>query len=207
MSVKTSFFDSSLLTLFVANIITVIATLHGEWQLSTILFIYWVQSVTIGFFNAKRMSALDNFSTKFIQMNGKPVPNTDLGKKALISFFILHYGIFHFVYFLFLVIFSIMRGIDFLGVLVASTIFIFNHFYSYKLHLEEDKQKARHIVGVMFHPYVRIIPMHLTIILAFMFSGTTGLLIFMTLKTVADLISHFIEHLDWTVKPPEGITS
>jgi len=194
---KKSFWDTSLFMLFTVNIATIIATLYGEWQLTTILFIYWAQSVTIGVFNVKRMAALDNFSTRNIQLNGKPVMNTDIGKKAIISFFIMHYGIFHLVYFVFLLVFSAMRGVDLLGVLIASSIFIVNHYYSHKVNLEDDKRKLKHIVSLMFHPYVRIIPMHLTIILAFIFSGTIGLIIFMSLKTIADLISHIIEHAKW----------
>jgi hypothetical protein len=93
-----------------------------------------------------------------------------------------------------------------LGVVIASFIFVINHYYSHKINLEEDKRKLRHIVSLMFHPYARIIPMHLTMILAFIINGRTGLILFMILKTIADLISHMIEHADWSVKlPPNSL--
>ena len=50
----------------------------------------------------------------------------------------------------------------------------------------------------MFFQYARVIPMHLTIILGSRFAkgSLTELLIFLVLKTVADLIMHMVEHAD-----------
>lgn len=204
---KKSFWDTSLFSLLLANLFTIFATLYGGWELSSILFIYWAQSVIIGFFNVKRMGSLDNFSTQNILVNGKPVKNTAIAKHFIIGFFIMHYGMFHFVYFIFLIVFSAMRGLDIGGVFLATAIFLANHYYSHKKNLEEDKQQQRHIIGLMFHPYVRIIPMHLTIILGFILSGTTGLILFMGLKTIADLISHMIEHAKWKLPASMSIKS
>ena len=48
----------------------------------------------------------------------------------------------------------------------------------------------------MFFPYLRILPMHLTIIVggAIGSAGTGALLFFLVLKTIADVIMHRIEH-------------
>ena len=46
----------------------------------------------------------------------------------------------------------------------------------------------------MFTPYLRIIPMHLTIILGATLGGGAGLIVFGILKTIADAIMHVIEH-------------
>ena len=63
----------------------------------------------------------------------------------------------------------------------------------------KNKPQKRNIGELMFFPYARIIPMHLTIIFGgiFLFSGiasTFVLILFLGLKTVADLVMHFIEH-------------
>ena len=44
----------------------------------------------------------------------------------------------------------------------------------------------------MFYPYARIIPMHLTIVFGFNFGG--ALILFLVLKTFADVIMHIVEH-------------
>jgi hypothetical protein len=50
----------------------------------------------------------------------------------------------------------------------------------------------------MFFPYGRIIPMHFTIIFGGWFGAesTGALLIFLVLKTLADVIMHMAEHAD-----------
>jgi len=45
----------------------------------------------------------------------------------------------------------------------------------------------------MFFPYARIIPMHLTIIFG-MLLGKGAIVLFLTLKTLADMIMHVLEH-------------
>lgn len=48
----------------------------------------------------------------------------------------------------------------------------------------------------MFTPYLRIVPMHLTIIFGGLFVHTgAGLLLFGTLKTAADVAIHVVEHM------------
>ena len=47
----------------------------------------------------------------------------------------------------------------------------------------------------MFTPYLRIVPMHLTIIFGGLMAHTNaGLLLFGVLKTVADVAMHAVEH-------------
>ena len=47
----------------------------------------------------------------------------------------------------------------------------------------------------MFWPYARILPIHLTIILGTgVMDGSHALILFLGLKTAADLVMHAIEH-------------
>jgi len=56
--------------------------------------------------------------------------------------------------------------------------------------------RVPNIGTMMFFPYLRIIPMHLTIIFGSDYAkGSSGaLILFLVLKTIADLIMHMIEH-------------
>jgi hypothetical protein len=72
-------------------------------------------------------------------------------------------------------------------------------FYMKKSKLEV-KEGLKKFDKVMMGPYVRIIPMHLTIIFGGMFilagAPFIALIIFSVLKTIVDLYMHLREHKD-----------
>jgi hypothetical protein len=80
--------------------------------------------------------------------------------------------------------------------------FLANHCFSFRYHLREDLERTRNLGSLMFFPYARILPMHLTIIfggfIAFRFAAV---LLFLLLKTLADLAMHAVEH-QWRRDPP-----
>ncbi len=59
-------------------------------------------------------------------------------------------------------------------------------------------KRTPNIGTIMFFPYARVIPMHLTIVIGGHFTkGSQGaLILFLALKTIADLIMHMIEHAE-----------
>ena len=65
---------------------------------------------------------------------------------------------------------------------------------SHREHVASDLRHTRNIGTLMFIPYLRIIPMHLTIILGAVLGSGGGLLLFGALKTVADVVMHKVEH-------------
>jgi hypothetical protein len=161
------------------------------------MWIYWGQSVVIGFFNWKRMRSLKRFSTQGFTMNDTPVPETDAGKKQVSAFFAIHYGFFHLGYLVFLMAERNNLALwDILGVLVCVAVFFFNHRYSYAYNLENDLKRIPNIGTMMFFPYARILPMHFTIIMGDRMAayGMEELVFFLLLKTLADWIMHVIEH-------------
>ena len=110
------------------------------------------------------------------------------------GFFILHYGIFHLVYAVFLLSgeFGDPR-LDW-DLVICAIAFVFNHVYSYRYHLEMDRQGTPNIGTLMFTPYARIVPMHLTVLLGVNAAQSVGVLLFGILKTIADAVMHQIEH-------------
>lgn len=101
------------------------------------------------------------------------------------SFFLLHYGFFHFVYAIFLLV-SFTKGANAKMILITSCIFLVES----TLQLLSRKQKVlnqKENVGKIFiTPYLRIIPMHLMILLP-EFLGISVTVVFLILKTVADI--------------------
>ena len=81
-----------------------------------------------------------------------------------------------------------------LGLAACAIAFVLNHLYSYRYHRALDRQGTPNIGTMMFTPYVRIIPMHLTIVFGVFALGATGILLFGVLKTLADVGMHILEH-------------
>ena len=123
-------------------------------------------------------------------------------KKTTATFFAIHYGFFHLVYSVFL--FDQRHSFSsntLIFILLCVVIFFFNHRFSYFHNRERDMNRVPNIGTIMFFPYLRIIPMTLTIIFGSMFTRSMfakgsiiTLLLFLVLKTFADLVMHMIEH-------------
>lgn len=192
------FNDLSLWLLLLSNIASIILTYFQGWSTQEVLWIYWGQSVVIGAMNFIRILNLKEFSTENFKMGNSRPPETTETKKQVAWFFLFHYGFFHFGYFMFLWIdypLSDFTADKFVFVLILIAAFFMTHRFSYNYNKDTDfKDKKPNIGMVMFYPYLRIIPMHLSIILGGIFGSTGGLIFFMVLKTFADAGMHMIEH-------------
>jgi len=196
--VKSFFADPTWWLLLFSNISAIFFALVQHWELTTIMWVYWFQSVTIGFFNFIRILQLKEFSTQGFQINNRPASPTPFTKYYTAFFFLVHFGFFHFVYAMYLLgratggtHVSSLGNQSLKYIFLTGLIFFANHLVSYIYYHPRDTKK-QNIGTLMFYPYVRIIPMHLTIIFGAEFSD--ALILFLVLKTFADLIMHAIEH-------------
>ncbi len=157
---------------------------------------YWIQSLVIGYYNVRRIQKLQRFSTDGFQINNQSVLPTPETQRKTWVFFTIHYGIFHFGYMVFLFTFSQGGVADWspLWFAVTAVGFVISHGQSHREHVDADVRGTPNIGTLMFIPYIRIVPMHLTIILGAMLANGLGLLLFGALKTVADVAMHKVEH-------------
>ena len=190
--------NASLWVLLLSNIIVIYIALTEGWNLTTLLWVYWFQSIVIGFFHFIRILQLQEFSTEGFKINGQPAQPTRGTKIFTAYFFLFHYGIFHIVYLVFLLTgtFTETYGeslniTESKAILYAALVFFINHLFSFFYNRPRDTKK-QNIGALMFYPYARILPMHLTIILSSLF--TSALLFFLVLKTFSDILMHVIEH-------------
>jgi hypothetical protein len=110
-------------------------------------------------------------------------------------FFAAHYGLFHFVYLVFLVGNPEQPAPLDAAFWMCAAAFAVNHMWSYRYHRDMDRRGTPNIGTLMFTPYLRILPMHLTILFGAWLSGGAGaLLLFGALKTIADVTMHQAEH-------------
>ena len=196
------FYDRSLWLLLASNTVTILVAVLQNWDLLAVMWVYWFQSVVIGSFNFLRIRQLREFSTEGFRINRRSVEPTPETKSRVARFFLLHYGFFHLLYFMFLLVFSgtgmfssggenPLTSADLKYIIPVALLFLGNHLYSYFYNRPRDTGRPN-IGTLMFYPYARIIPMHLTIVLGFFISSP--LLFFLLLKTLADAIMHVVEH-------------
>ncbi len=189
--------DTSTQFLILANIVTIVFAVVQKWDVTEIMWVYWAQSVIIGLFTCRRILDLKQFSTEGVLVNHKPVEPTRATQKGMAGFFLVHYGLFHVVYFVFLYSREQpLPGLPVIGIALCILVFLVNHGVSYWHNRQRDMNRKPNIGTVMLFPYARIIPMHLTIIFGSNFAkGSTGtLVLFLVLKTLADVIMHMVEH-------------
>ncbi len=185
------------------NLLTIALALWQGWPVALLMWIYWLQSVVIGVFSAARILGLQRFSTEGFKSNGQSMDPTPATKRSTAIFFCFHYGFFHVGYAVFLLTAPMPAG-EWPWVLLAGAVFLINHWQSFLRFREADRQGEPNIGTLMFLPYLRIVPMHLTIIFGLGFvmmaSGGSGtgnsivILMFGALKTVADALMHVAEH-------------
>ena len=135
----------SLWFLIFSNFVTIFLAITQDWSLVSIMWVYWFQSITIGFFNFVRILQLKEFSTEGLRINGQSVEPTQSTKIRTAFFFLVHYGLFHFGYMIFLLSgnFAIPYGQNFdilelKSIFLTAIIFFVNHLFSYFYNKPKD---------------------------------------------------------------------
>lgn len=190
--------DRSLLAVLISNLFSIVMAAVQGWQIGEIMWVYWAQSVVIGLSNFQRIRSLKSFSTENFKINGKQPDESPVTKRKTAFFFLVHYGFFHVAYFIFLNIqhpLGELPEYDWVFLSLCILGFIGSHFYSYRYNATRDfRDRKPNIGSLMFYPYLRILPMHLTIVIGAGSTGVASLLMFMMLKTLADMGMHVVEH-------------
>jgi hypothetical protein len=207
--------NTPVISLIFANLVTIVLAILGNWDLATVMFIYWAQSVTIGFFTVVSLLTADT-ATLAVEME-KPIRERGGTETVtprfvryyqclLAGFFALHYGLFHWGYYSFIVESGLFGTVNFSDppLWLSCALFFANHLYSHITYRHEGPKGSSYINEQFFTPYRRIIPMHLTIIsgsiliLVLEVIGISStmpvLVLFLLIKTYSDSNAHLIKH-------------
>lgn len=194
-------FDFGLLAIIAGNVATAwVASTHG-WSLQLLLWTYWLQSVVIGVHSLRRILALRKFGTDGVTWNDQPVEPTRATKYRFAWFFVAHYGLFHFVYLMFLAFLgkggklgNPLLSTEMELILLLGAGFALAHGFSQRVNLDADLRHEQNIGALMFLPYARIVPMHAAILLAHHLQAASAIILFVCLRTLADIVMHMFEH-------------
>jgi hypothetical protein len=145
----------------------------------------------IGFFTFLQLLTLpadSRMEVTFDNGGGKVSAKESRGCSAL--FFAVHYGTFHFVYLIFLVVKSGGK-LDFNFLKISFAIILIAEAMDFIKKFRAAKMGKLNTGFIFFLPYLRIIPMHLMIVGA-AFSKLSDVTIFLVLKMIADLGMHLL---------------
>lgn len=159
----------------------------------TVLWIYWLQSIIIGFFNFIDLLTIKNYNPGGFKLNNQPI--TAQNKGCLPWFFLIHFGGFHLGYLVFIgVLFGL--GANFKFILIGAAAFFAESLLAFVQRKQAQEQVQVSIGSLFFLPYLRILPMHL-VILAPAFLGWQPSIVFLVLKTLADVLSFILYQRMW----------
>lgn len=211
--------DRAVAAIVLANLLTIGIALWQDWPLVMMLWPYWCQSVVIGWHARQRILALPEADATHESLPGKL-----RDARWMAKFFALHYGGFHLLYGLFLLVFTgfavvgqvapellvdtgtpppggTLHWYDPLLVLALAYGFWSGPRATFPERLAADRARRPGVLELMSRPYLRVLPMHLTLLFALPLSGAWAIVLFGAFKTLADVGMHVLEQRDLRSRP------
>ncbi len=207
--------DPSAMLLVFSNILFIVLALIQNISLSEVLWVYWFQSIIIGFFTIlkilmyPKVSNLNSFRAS-VKVLGKEVTNNEkpASRLDLVLAFCYCYGVAHLIFAVFLGFGLLEQNLE--VIFAGSAIFFVTHLISFVLNWSSDSSKNWNGFDLIISPFGRTIPMQLTIViggfilflvglffsffvgwdLAFNFAEFMVILFFTLLKIFFDVYSH-----------------
>ena len=199
-----------LITIIVSNLVPVFGILFLHWSMGSVMVLYWVENVMVGFFTILKMIFADSQAGNW------------LARLGLILFFCVHFGGFCVVHLLFIVMLFLASSQHFLDVQAISwdllnmlaglwlpilAMFISYSVYFYHHYLGDGIYQRVTLTTLMVEPYPRIIPMHFGLIIGGFFILAIGspiviVLLLVALKTGAEVMAYQRSVAKW--RAPAG---
>lgn len=207
MKAKEALKDQSFWSLLIINVAILVYYLQYNTGFKTLVWIYWAQSVLIGFFTFLQLVTIKNMVPGSMTMNDKPLTDDGKGRGCMAGFFAVHYGFFHLGYFIFIfTITDLKEAFDWRLFQFSVGAFALDQLWNFIRY--KQWEKTHHPSGgvIFFLPYARIIPMHLTILLPKFFGFIPQMGLFLVLKMFADLLMHVVSLMVYGKAEPEDPT-
>lgn len=207
---------TALVLLVLVNALPLLGVAFFDWDLFSIMLLYWIENLIIGLLNIPKMLLAGTWGDKAPD-EVKYDPQFQLfGRIFLSGFFGLHYGGFCFghgifVYVLFGRMFRVgLNPLDLLyttvevvstrGLWLPIAALLVSHGVSFVFNYIGRGEYRTAIVGeVMFRPYSRVVVLHSTILFGGFLAMALGapvvaLALLIVLKTAGDVKAHLREH-------------
>ena len=172
--------------MIIINVSVIILYYYKQLVPDTLIWIYWWQSVIIGFFNFLLILNTKQIIPGSIVVNGSPIDNSKQSRRFSALFFLFHYNFFHLAYLVFLVVITTHQPGAAKLIKTSIGLFFLSSLFGYFQTRKESNQYQTDLGRLFFIPYVRIIPMHCAVLLPAFFH-LSRFDIFIVLKFIADI--------------------
>ena len=178
--------------LLLANLVPIIGILFGGWDVFSLLFFYWLESVVIGLYNIAKMALIRT-------VQGGVAIETRHRLSGII-FYIFHYSAFMAGHGVFIYALFAPQNIEVDNIMVAALSLLASHGISFAVNFIGKKEYSRTTLSEqMIARYERVMVMHLSIILCgFLFEllpfSQLMLIPLVLLKIAIDAVYHYSEH-------------
>lgn len=196
--------DLSVWTLVLTNGITIAFAYIEHWAFSTIIWVYWCQTLIIGFFALLRVISLTDFSYPGVERIQRKFSLK--AKLRAGTFFLAHFtvvqGCLTFILGAFI---GPVTNVNRIILVSSSLLFFSNHLFSYLYNKKKERVVRKNIGITVIRPYLRLLPLFV----AFLFIGMiiasfylireeqlvpVAFVVLFVFKTGADVTAHTLEH-------------
>lgn len=181
--------DPALWLLLLVNCYIVYKYEYTPQIFTTLIWLYYSQNILLGFFNFLDMATVRNIDVTDIKVNLNTTKDDRSLSRSYTGGFLLMFGFFHFVYFIFLITMKKSGPFDwdfYKNFLLVFFVFQLISFVQHKIFYKNHIAKISRMATM---PFLRIIPMHLCILIP-AFLNISNLTIFLVLKVITDIISY-----------------
>jgi len=196
--------DLSTWALVITNIVTISVAYLQNWPFATIIWVYWCQTLMIGFFAFIRVVSLADLSPGGVDQLSLRLHKE--GRLRAGFFFLAHFTVVQAcLTFTLWALIGPVTSVN-LGILLPSALLFFgNHLFSYMYHKKSDRIVYKNVGLSAFRPYLRLLP----VLVSILFSGMViaafflvreqqlvpvAFLVLFICKTSADVSAHRFEH-------------
>lgn len=198
--------DISLWVLLGSNSMMIYLAISQNWNIRSLIFIFWLQSVIIGFFIFLRILSLKNEVFSY-SLKDSLVKNLFYQKISFAFFFTMHFGLFSF--FTLIVAMMVTRtdkwsliAPEMVNIMLMGGIFFINHLFSFLYNNSQEGRRDEYVGVVFLLPYIRIAPLIFMFFIApfaLSINPIKGidqiiLILFLIFKTVFDMVGHIFQH-------------
>ena len=198
--------------LVIFNLMPIFGALFFDWDISSVLILYWLENLIIGFYTLLKIASAQGAPHQPIISHISGKTKKLYSKKAYFFFFIFIYGIFTAVHGGLVITFFRQGhlspweiGPALLGLFLSHGISYRNNFIQKGEYLTASPDRQ------MLAPFKRVMVMHITVLIGGFLAGAAGavnqiagkpiidaalpaLLILVAIKIIIDLLSHLYEH-------------
>ena len=188
----------ALVSLILANLVPLVGVLYFNWNLATIIFLYWLESLVIGAINVPKLLITANhrgYISKFLPNKPGSSPAYDAALAYLIIYFMFALVVYVMMYRI-----VDMSTLDFKAALYSFEVFIISHAISFfRNFLRDEEYKRNSVLYQFFAPYKRVL-----IIAAAVLAGShlierydgalVAVVALIIIKIALDVITHLFEH-------------